>query len=279
MGFALTTILFFASFVLFVTFIVFLCVKIKAKWIGLSSLICLVAAFLFLISASTSGISQEDYDIIVQQRDSLQEKYDLVVNERDSLKEENGQLKINLETLESEYKSLKGKSEAFFELTEDEQAAELARAEQERIEAEESARLAQEEADRAEAEKAAEEEAQRQAEEAARLEEEALGYETGISFKDISRNPDDYVGKKVKFTGNILQLIEDENLNEGRMSTNGIYDDVIYFEYDPSILEFRLLEDDEITVYGTFKEMYTYLSLSGDVTLPLISVDRIDLLS
>ena len=44
----------------------------------------------------------------------------------------------------------------------------------------------------------------------------------------------------------------------------------------PDLLDVRLLEDDNITVYGAFVEMYTYETvLGGTVTLPLISVDRI----
>ncbi len=47
------------------------------------------------------------------------------------------------------------------------------------------------------------------AEEAARLAaEEAQGYETGITYDNIARTPDEYTGKKVKFTGKVIQLIE-----------------------------------------------------------------------
>lgn len=232
----------------------------------MKKIISLVLTLIMAISlaACSKGVSKDEYDSVVSDRDALQTQLDELMQEK--------------QLLEEEYNAFKSEADIFFRMTEDEQAAELARAEQERIEAEEAARVAKEEAERLAAERAAEEEAKRQAEEAARLEEEAKGYETGITFTDISRTPDDYIGKKVKFTGSVLQILEGSYSNEGRMSTKGAYDEVVYIMYDPDILDVRILEDDEITVYGTFSRMVTYETImGGSVTLPLISVDRIDL--
>lgn len=105
-----------------------------------------------------------------------------------------------------------------------------------------------------------------------------LAYETGLTFKDISRNPDKYIGQKVKFSGNVLQIIEGVTINAIRMSTKGDYDDVIYAVYTKSIIDFRLLEDDHITIYGTFEGMETYETIFGSsVTLPKIHIDFIEL--
>lgn len=231
----------------------------------------LVLAMTVSLAACSSGVSQEEYDAVVAERDAA-------ISERDSIKSELNSVMEERDAAIDEYEKFKSEAEPFLKMTADEQAAEMARAEQERIEAEEAARLAQEEADRLAAERAAEEEAERQAEEAARLAEEAKGYETGITFTDISRSPDDYVGEKVKFTGSVLQILEGSYSNEGRMSTKGSYDDIVYIMYDPDILDVRILEDDEITVYGTFSRMVTYETImGGSVTLPLINVDRIEL--
>lgn len=103
-------------------------------------------------------------------------------------------------------------------------------------------------------------------------------YNTGLTFKMISRNPEKYKGQKVKFSGNVLQIIEGTASNDIRMSTNGNYDDVIYATYDTSILDFRLLEDDHITIYGTFVEMLTYETIFGEsITLPGIYIEFIEL--
>lgn len=43
---------------------------------------------------------------------------------------------------------------------------------------------------------------------AAKAAEEAQGYETGITYDQLARTPDDFKGKKVKFTGKVVQVIE-----------------------------------------------------------------------
>ena len=238
----------------------------------------LICAMLLSMVACSSGVSQEEYDKVVAERDTAIEERDAAIEERDRISSELEVAINDLEVVSKEYEDFKIEAEPFLKMTEDEKAAELARAEKEKIEAEEESRKAKEEADRLAAERAAEEEAKRQAEEAARIEEEAKGYETGITFTDISRSPDDYIGEKVKFTGSVLQILEGSYSNEGRMSTKGSYDDVVYIMYDPDILDVRILEDDEITVYGTFSRMVTYETImGGSVTLPLINVDRIEL--
>ena len=103
-------------------------------------------------------------------------------------------------------------------------------------------------------------------------------YGCGITFEEISRSPDDYEGEKVKFTGYVLQINEGRNENEIRMATSGMFDDIIYGTYDPSILEVRVLKDDNITIYGTVSGLKTYTAVLGNsVTLPNISIDRIEI--
>lgn len=120
---------------------------------------------------------------------------------------------------------------------------------------------------------------QAKAEEEARKAEEALGYETGITYKDIARNPDDYKGKKVKFTGYVKQILEGYIYNDMRMSTSGKYDDIIYATYNSSLVEGRLLEDDHITICGTVSGLKSYTSVLGStITLPKISIDQIEIL-
>lgn len=101
-------------------------------------------------------------------------------------------------------------------------------------------------------------------------------YDTGLSFKDISRNPDNHIGKKVKFSGRVLQIMEGELYNAIRMSTDGDYDDVVYATYYTSLIDFRLLEDDRITIYGEFVGMTTYESIFGKtITLPEIIIEKL----
>lgn len=217
-----------------------------------------------VLTTGCSGVSQEEYN-------SLAEK-------NSSLSSSNSRLQSENEELKSKYDALVSDTEDFRKLSEDKKAAELAKAEKDRIEAEEAKRQAQEEADRLAAEREAQEEAERKAEEEARLAEEAKGYETGITYEQLSRNPDDYRDKKVKFTGSVLQVIEGTyGSNSIRLATNGGYDDVILANYSTDIIDFRLLEDDEITIYGVSKGLKSYETVLGSsVTLPYILIDRIE---
>ncbi len=224
-----------------------------------------------VLTAGCSGVSQEEYNSLLEENSKLQE-------ENNELNETEMQLLDEMSTLKSKYDTLVSDTEDFRKLSEDEKAAELAKAEKDRIEAEEAKKQAQEEADRLAAEREAQEEAERKAEEEARLAEEAKGYETGITFEQLSRNPDDYRDKKVKFTGSVLQVIEGTyGSNSIRLATNGGYDDVILANYSPDIIDVRLLEDDEITIYGVSKGLKSYETVLGNsVTLPYILIDRIE---
>ena len=115
-------------------------------------------------------------------------------------------------------------------------------------------------------------------------EKEKLGYETGITYDQLARNPDDYLGQKVKFTGEVLQVMEGDTENQIRLSVHwnsyGYYDSdqVLYCGFDPSIISFRLLEDDIITIYGYSLGLFSYEAVSGaTITLPCVWIDKIEL--
>ena len=125
-----------------------------------------------------------------------------------------------------------------------------------------------------------EEAAQKAAEEAAAAaaaEEEAKGYETGITYDQLARTPDDYKGKKIKFYGKVLQVMEGNGNVQIRLAVNDDYDTVLYCEYQSDIVSSRVLEDDHITVYGTYYGLYSYQStMGGTITIPAAIVERID---
>lgn len=102
-------------------------------------------------------------------------------------------------------------------------------------------------------------------------------YNTGITYNQLSRDPDEYKGQKVKFSGRVLQVIEGDYSTALRVATKGRYDNVIYVQYLKGLVKSRILEDDTITIYGTSAGLYTYESTgSGYITIPQISVDYID---
>lgn len=104
-------------------------------------------------------------------------------------------------------------------------------------------------------------------------------YETGITYSDLSRNPDEYTGKLVKFRGTVIQLIEDTSSDEIqiRFAVNDDYDQIILCGYDKSIVSSRVLEDDWITIYGMSVGLISYEStMGGTITIPAVYIDRID---
>lgn len=180
-----------------------------------------------------------------------------------------------------DYNELKQNSEEYLKLDEAQKAAALAQAEAdkaaaeaEKIKAEAELRRQKEEQEQLEAER-------RAAEEELLLAEEAKGYETGITYEEIARYPDKYKGSKVKFTGKVLQILEvSSSENQMRFSTGDYSSDVVYCVFDPNIFSGRVLEDDKLVIYGTVYGLHSYTSIwSTTITLPLIKVDRIDLVN
>jgi len=116
--------------------------------------------------------------------------------------------------------------------------------------------------------------------EAKKKEEEKKGYNTGITYKQLARTPDDYVNQKVKFTGKVVQVVDGDTEVDIRLAVNGSYDTILYCAYDPKILNFRILEDDQITIYGVSLGLYSYQSTgAGTITIPCAWVDKIELKS
>ncbi|MDG5852501.1 toxin regulator [Clostridium beijerinckii] len=125
---------------------------------------------------------------------------------------------------------------------------------------------AEKEADAKVAQKAAQEEAER------------IGYDTGITYEQLARTPDEYKGKKAKFSGKVLQVIEGDKENDLRIAVDENYDNVLFVGYDPKITSTRILENDQVTVKGTSIGIYSYQStLGGKISIPGMWVDKIEL--
>lgn len=113
--------------------------------------------------------------------------------------------------------------------------------------------------------------------EAAKLEASKAEYSSGYTYDQLARNPESYIGDKVKFSGKVLQA-ETGDTSYIRLAANGSYDTVLFITYDKDLLSYRLLEDDYITVYGTAFSTFSYKAVSGaTITLPWIVADIIEL--
>lgn len=102
-------------------------------------------------------------------------------------------------------------------------------------------------------------------------------YDTGITYDNLARTPEEYKGQYVKFSGTVVQVIEDEELTQLRIAVDDNYDNIIYCGYEPSIVSSRILENDTITIYGTSAGLISYDStMSGTISIPGVLVHMID---
>ncbi|MBO4497591.1 MAG: hypothetical protein J5739_05250 [Lachnospiraceae bacterium] len=264
-------------------------------WIWFAILSCLTAVFaLYLFfnktqekNAVEESLSKMTKEYNIVNAELVKVKGDCSTQEAriEELKTSIGVLQENYDGLKTEYDNLLNDSRGWYNLTdadrdawikwsEDEKAAELARAETDRINAEKELKKLKEEEEK----KAAEEKAKQEA-------EEKKGYETGYTYTDLARRPDDYIGKKDKFKGEVLQVLEsswsdkiDIRLATKKNSWGGYSDDVIYIHFNKSLISERILEEDIITIYGVAEQLKSYTSIFGStITLPMVKVDKIEL--
>ncbi len=120
--------------------------------------------------------------------------------------------------------------------------------------------------------------AEKEAADAKKAEEDRIGYDTGITYDQLARTPNDYKGKKAKFTGKVVQAIEDDKETDLRIAVNGDYDNILYVSYNPNITSVRILEKDNVIVKGVSQGIYSYKSTLGSkISIPLLIADSIDI--
>ncbi len=99
------------------------------------------------------------------------------------------------------------------------------------------------------------------------------------SYEEIARDPDDYKGEKAKFTGEVIQVMQEGNSYTLRVDitkTRWGYDDTILVSYTAKDGDSRILEDDIVTMYGLLGGMYTYETVMGSkMTVPLFYAEYI----
>jgi len=111
----------------------------------------------------------------------------------------------------------------------------------------------------------------------AQAEADKVGYDTGTTYSQLARNPDKYIGEKVKFSGEVIQVMEGDGEVQLRIAVNGNYDNILLAAYDSSIITSRVLENDQITIKGISTGVITYKStMGGDITIPGVVVNIIN---
>ena len=103
-----------------------------------------------------------------------------------------------------------------------------------------------------------------------------------FTYDEIARHPDDHMLEAAKFTGEVVQVVEDGDTVVMRLAiTKGryVWSDPILVRYSRTdSSEGRILEDDIITVYGVMMGTYTYTSTMGaSITIPYLLCSYVDL--
>lgn len=129
------------------------------------------------------------------------------------------------------------------------------------------------------------EQKRREEEEKVKAEQEEKNYKDSckkITFEELARNPEKVKGTKVRLTGEVVQVSEN-NISIG-MRVNiteneyGWYEDTVYIIYYPEDGEDKILEDDIITIYGTAEGEYSYTSVMGAyITIPKILAEYVEI--
>ncbi|MBR5344718.1 MAG: hypothetical protein IK127_02730 [Clostridia bacterium] len=101
---------------------------------------------------------------------------------------------------------------------------------------------------------------------------------TTTNYTDYARHPYLHTNEMIVSTGKVLQVVEGTSKNIYRLAVGSSSDMVLYLTMDPKVSDIRILEDDSITIRGTYKGLYTYSSTrGGDITIPSVSVEKVDI--
>ena len=95
-------------------------------------------------------------------------------------------------------------------------------------------------------------------------------YQTGITYDQVARTPDDYKDKKIQFTGKVVQVMEDDDDTQIRLAVDGNSDNIILIDIANDDLKgSRILEDDLVTASGISAGTTSYDStMAGKITIP-----------
>lgn len=105
-------------------------------------------------------------------------------------------------------------------------------------------------------------------------------YTYDTTYEMLARNPNQYINAPVKFTGTITQIVpvEDYGYSGFRMNVDNDFEQNLIVVYSSDIIDFNLLENDNVTIYAGFMGLYSYESTLGTpITVPEVCAVMIDL--
>lgn len=91
---------------------------------------------------------------------------------------------------------------------------------------------------------------------------------SALTYDQMARYPDQYAGEQVTITGEVSQVFYDDTgmairMYTGKSSYGNYIEDDLMVLFSPAPTGMRVLEDDIVTVTGTFAGEYKYETLLG----------------
>ena len=108
--------------------------------------------------------------------------------------------------------------------------------------------------------------------------EELDNARTDVTYDNLMRTPDDYLGQVVQLSGTVLQTITGDGVVQQRVALYDDYDQIVLIEYSEDLPEVRLLDDDYITFTGvSFGTIEYETTLGTTLEIPSIIIERINI--
>lgn len=110
--------------------------------------------------------------------------------------------------------------------------------------------------------------------------EDKSAYTDKITYEMLARTPEQYINSRVKFTGTVTQIVtvKDYGYSGFRMAVDNDSNQNLLVVYETDIIDFNLLENDNVTIYAGYIGPFSYEStLGGTITVPEVCAVMIDL--
>lgn len=101
---------------------------------------------------------------------------------------------------------------------------------------------------------------------------------TEITYANLARNPEEYKEKRLLFSGEVIQVIEEATETRLRIAVGSNSDSIVLVHYNSSITKNRILIGDYVSIDAVSEGLHTYSSaLTGDITIPMLFVSMIEI--
>lgn len=92
-------------------------------------------------------------------------------------------------------------------------------------------------------------------------------------YEDLARHPDLYKGEPLVINGTVSQVIDNANSINYRIANGDNHDEMIYATYSGDFDHGRILEGDNVILWGIFDGLTSYRSTLGEkITIPSLSM-------